>query len=365
MPDYDAQFGPDVESIRARRALAKALMERGRSTSGDTQMVSGIAIRNSPFAGLANMLDAYRGGKMNRQVDDESKALVAALRTQEGQEKIEAQNSQERLIESTPEYDLYGTGGDKPLTTKKTYRERPQETPTSVREYEYAKGNGYKSSYAQWVKDQKTAVQQFKTDNPTPVKDKSIPVGAMKEMKQSREALRAAQRMEQTFEETRGLIHGGQPTAEGGAAPALEIGPVDRFGGWIADRSGYGTANSKGLQELKRVRNKLRNDYLLLAKGVQTEGDAQRAMDAMMPDTNDVPTLLEQLDKVQAASANLQSLHAESLKSFEQEYGAQPTDVAPLKPSGAAPAPAAGPAPAGVDPALWQHMTPEDKALWK
>lgn len=41
--------------------------------------------------------------------------------------------------------------------------------PSSVAEYNFAKGQGYKGSFAQYQKEQKTAVAQFHMDNPTPV----------------------------------------------------------------------------------------------------------------------------------------------------------------------------------------------------
>lgn len=165
-----------------------------------------------------------------------------------------------------------------------------------------------------------------------------MPPTIIKALRESREALRAAQNMNKTMEQTRTLVRGKEAAPDAKAVPPLEIDPVDRVAGAVRNYVGAGNSNSQGLQELKRVREKLRSDYLLLSKGVQTEGDANRAMDAMMPDTNDPQVLLNQIDKLEQASQDLQAMHEESVRSIETEYGREPVDLAPLGPPQAPPA---------------------------
>jgi hypothetical protein len=149
--------------------------------------------------------------------------------------------------------------------------------------------------------------------------ERPLPATIMKQATDSREALRAAESMSANIQKMRQLVQG---EAAPGTAPAgVQTDPLSRAGAAVRQFTGAGSENSRGLLELKRFKEKLRGDYLLLSKGVQTEGDAKRAMDAMMPDTNDPKAILMQLDSVQAAQEQLQALHDESLSVVEQEYG--------------------------------------------
>lgn len=156
---------------------------------------------------------------------------------------------------------------------------------------------------------------------------KPVPAAVLKQATDAREGLRAAENMRTTLQSARELVSGGGRVfdyKQGKMVDAqpLKTGPVDRAYAYAANKSGLGTdANTRGLLRLKQIREKLRGDYLMLAKGVQTEGDAQRAMDAMMPDTNDPNALLMQIDALGKASENLARMHEESLWTIENSYG--------------------------------------------
>ena len=61
-------FAPDFETqqLQQKQAMAQALMQQGMQNNGGVQMVGPVAVGQSPVAGIANMLGAYLGGKMNR-----------------------------------------------------------------------------------------------------------------------------------------------------------------------------------------------------------------------------------------------------------------------------------------------------------
>jgi hypothetical protein len=65
--------------------------------------------------------------------------------------------------------------------------------------------------------------------------------------------------------------------------------------------AGKSDENSRGYASLMQTLEKLRNNYLLLAKGVQTEGDAQRAWNSEIGESvqNDNQLALQQLRKAQ------------------------------------------------------------------
>lgn len=66
--NLDPIFAPDVvaqqQQLQQQQAIAQALMQQGMQDTGRTQMAGNVAIRNSPVAGLGNMLAAYLGGRM-------------------------------------------------------------------------------------------------------------------------------------------------------------------------------------------------------------------------------------------------------------------------------------------------------------
>lgn len=158
---------------------------------------------------------------------------------------------------------------------------------------------------------------------------RAMPPSAIKQATDAREALRAAESMDATIGNAKKLVTG----ADG--KPPLQTGPFDRFAGAARNYADKGNENSRGLLQLNQIKEKLRSDYLMLAKGVQTEGDAVRAMNAMLPDTNDPAAIIEQLNRLQTQSRVLQQMHAESLATINQEYGRDGV------PSQQAPAPAA------------------------
>lgn len=80
MPDnMTPLLAPDViaqqQKIQQQQAMAQALMQRGMQDQGQTQSIGGVAIRNSPVSGLANMLSAYTGGRMMDQGNKDTSAL--------------------------------------------------------------------------------------------------------------------------------------------------------------------------------------------------------------------------------------------------------------------------------------------------
>lgn len=162
---------------------------------------------------------------------------------------------------------------------------------------------------------------------------KPPPVGAIKGMNESREALRAFENSQGTISRLEALAQGGDDpnTPQIEAAPAMDVGPLSQGKAWVQNKLGNAGENTQKIMALKQEKEKLRGDYLLMSKGVQTEGDAKRAMDAMMPDTNDINVLKNQLSTVAQRMKEMAAIHDESLKSYEQYYGAP-------KPAGAAPA---------------------------
>jgi hypothetical protein len=70
-------YAAEQQAIEQRRKYAEALQAQGMQPMGDTQMAGGWAIRNSPFQGLAKMLQAYSGSKGVESANEKQKELYS------------------------------------------------------------------------------------------------------------------------------------------------------------------------------------------------------------------------------------------------------------------------------------------------
>lgn len=72
----------EAEQIARQRKMAEALQSQSLQPIGDTQMVGGWAVPNSPMQGLAKMFQAYSGRKGMETADEKQKALADKVRGQ-------------------------------------------------------------------------------------------------------------------------------------------------------------------------------------------------------------------------------------------------------------------------------------------
>ena len=90
---------------------------------------------------------------------------------------------------------------------------------------------------------------------------------------------------------------------------------------------GIGGEEGAKYATFKTTLEKLRNDSLLLAKGVQTEGDAQRAWNALFSSISDPVVVAAQLAKVAEINRRSAQLKATRIQQRRKERGLQPTDL--------------------------------------
>jgi hypothetical protein len=127
----------------------------------------------------------------------------------------------------------------------------------------------------------------------------------------------------------------------------LTLGPVrNKLGEW-GNWAGQSTPNSRNLQSFNSALEKMRNDSLRLNKGVQTEGDAQRAWNELLANINDGPLVTQRLNEIRAINRRAVDLRRAKIDILRANFGHQPldisgvTNVAPaVGISGGAPAPA-------------------------
>ena len=108
----------------------------------------------------------------------------------------------------------------------------------------------------------------------------------------------------------------------------LQVGPVNRALGYVRTNTNQSTENDRNIAALKTKLEGMRNAILLMGKGVQTEGDAQRALEEILSNLNDQALLKQRLPELRAKlqrDAGLQKSQVELLRS---NYGAEPLDFA-------------------------------------
>lgn len=216
MPQMD--FALEQERIARNRKIAEALLAQSQQPMGDTQVINGIAVQRSPLEGIAKVVQAYMASQGMNKADTEAKALGqrqkddVAEAIAEYQRKITARpGSSETIIDeqanggegavaniNTPAMvpgqqermaaamELAArTGGDAAMPAKmlvadalkpkeiKAYKpgdvlmqdgvqvgkipEKPAEQPSAVREYEFAKAQGFQGTFEQWQLAQRRA----------------------------------------------------------------------------------------------------------------------------------------------------------------------------------------------------------------
>ncbi len=229
-PGFQTDYDIERQQLARRKAIAEAMLQQASGPIGGTETVSGIAVPQSPFAGLAKLGQAYfakqnigkvegqekeLGNRMRQDVaaaiGDYQKAITPRAGTSEqivdeqanGGEGAQAtitapaynptqQDKQAAALglmgrvggdprdtaklvvaealkpqtdlakidpkDYTPEsFAAYRRSGDVTLLRAAPPQAKPEATPAAVREYEYAKTQGYKGSFTDWQLEQKRA----------------------------------------------------------------------------------------------------------------------------------------------------------------------------------------------------------------
>ena len=111
----------------------------------------------------------------------------------------------------------------------------------------------------------------------------------------------------------------------------LTLGPLRNL--WNRGRNAIGasTDESRNLATFDATLEKLRNDSLRLNKGVQTEGDAQRAWNEVLKNTSDPELVRQRLAEVQRINQRAAELRAANVDRVRQNFGADPMDTSPYR----------------------------------
>lgn len=131
---------------------------------------------------------------------------------------------------------------------------------------------------------------------------------------------------------------------------ALNLGPVTNLASQARNAAGMSNQSSRNFQSFRADLEKIRNDSLRLNKGVQTEGDAQRAWNELLTNLNDEKVVKQRMSEIMELNERAVLYRQDTINIRRERNGKPALDARRLgQPTGAAP-PVAQARPAGTRP---------------
>lgn len=110
-------------------------------------------------------------------------------------------------------------------------------------------------------------------------------------------------------------------------AGELNLGPVSNLGAQARNFVGASDAGTRNFASFKAALEKMRNDSLRLNKGVQTEGDAQRAWNELLDNINDEGVVVQRLAEIKALNEQAIALRSDLVNQAREDSGFEPMDT--------------------------------------
>lgn len=111
----------------------------------------------------------------------------------------------------------------------------------------------------------------------------------------------------------------------------LDLGAISNLGYKSRNLAGYSTPKSIAFGNLQTSLEKLRNATLLLHKGVQTEGDAVRAMNEITNSINDPKLLKSNMENLNSLNLRASEIQKQKLNAVRANYGVEPYDFGQIE----------------------------------
>ena len=365
---FKKEATPGKSEISRLRKMAEKLMEQGKS-DGKTQIVSGYAVKQSPLEGLAKGiqtgLGAYYDAKASRAED------------------LKAENARKTMADAIATYGKSQDTTPTQLANGEIINWEPTSLDASGRMYsnilmqnEDTAPMGMQSQMDQMQNKQKMAMEleqfrqmmplqidlarqkaaieaaytkpsefdRFKSMSPqeqaqymafkgktgggisvdpdtgeitTNFSNKPLPVGALKMQQEAVDALTASQNTSELAKKLAAQADDG----------SLDLGPVSNMINRGRNMIGASTPESVNLGLMETDLEKLRNDTLRLNKGVQTEGDAVRAMNEVLQSKNDPKLFSAAMARLNAINDRAATLQQMQIDQIRQNYNAAPLGV--------------------------------------
>ena len=320
------------KEIAYRRKMAERLLKQGEQ-DGTTQIVSGYAVKKSPLEGFAKALASGVGGyqerkadEMQSELDKKRSELMAKYVSAYGQDPVGAS----QILMQDPEMSgdamkmaISGMDAQRKAALEEAKWQRDADLKrelAALKEKEWQRDADLKRELAA-MRINGSGSMTINPDTgdiePNPYSEKPLPVGALKMQQEAVDALKAA-------ENTSSLS---SKLAQQAISGELNLGPMSNLINRGRNFIGASTPESVNLGLMETDLEKLRNDTLRLNKGVQTEGDAIRAMNEVIQSKND-PQLfaaaMGRLNDINNRAAQMQQMQIDQIR---QNYRVAPLNV--------------------------------------
>ena len=153
--------------------------------------------------------------------------------------------------------------------------------------------------------------------NPVAKPDKPMPAAALRMLQDELGAIATATSINADIGAIEQQIKNGK----------LNLGPLDNVMAKGRNMAGLSNESSRNYATFQATLEKLRNDSLRLNKGVQTDGDSQRAWNELLTNINDpkvVAQRLGEIKKINQRAANIRKMNVENIRN---NYGAGPLET--------------------------------------
>jgi len=188
------------------------------------------------------------------------------------------------------------------------------------------------------TQQQNTVTGEIKATGGSPQAPGRLGQVALRTQDEHLESIRAASAINTQFDHIERQLDSGQ----------LRLGPWENFGAGVENAVGMSDQNARNYASFRATLERARNDSLRLNKGVQTEGDAQRAWNELVSNINDPKVVRQRLEEIKRYNEMAIAFHQDVIDQMRSDAGLPPIDVSRFRihPPGQAPAAPATPAPA-------------------
>lgn len=140
---------------------------------------------------------------------------------------------------------------------------------------------------------------------------KPLPVAALKLRVEAQDAADTAEGINERLTNVEGRIASGK----------LSFGPIKNAINSGLNAAGMSTQESRNFASFKSELEKMRNDSLRLNKGVQTDGDAQRAWNELFQNINDTELVKQRLSEIKQINERAKNLRLMEVDTINRNYG--------------------------------------------
>lgn len=146
---------------------------------------------------------------------------------------------------------------------------------------------------------------------------KPMPAAALRMQQEELDAIATASSINADIGTVEQQIKGGK----------LNLGPIDNALAKGRNMAGLSNESSRNYATFQATLEKLRNDSLRLNKGVQTDGDSQRAWNELLKNINDPKVVAQRLGEIKKINKRAATIREFNVENIRNNYGAGPLDT--------------------------------------